>query len=422
MRHAFAEVIQRHGALLTAFSWSTEGKLKQTVYPFTDFDIKVVDLSHEADPARKARKITLTACEKPDFRLDQLPLFTMTMFNLGQGTWNLSLVFHDMYVFFQFSFLVPKTESSRIHSIMDDASFGIVLYELFALYHHGVDSLPPQNVQFSDFSDWFFHTSDRRIGSRDGQLKFWAENMKDVQPLNLGLATASDKPLSEITQVEATIDPTILSRYRGVMDGSGTTASVGFFAVFSVLLFRLSLQTSFVMGTPISHRRISRLANVVGPITNILPIATTINNNQSFHDHLTAFKSNFITCLANDDVDYYEDLHTRSTKSSLNSVQGGFFTHVFAHDGLNLDSISELALDMNNTRVHLDDIKSLMKIKKPYELFLDVYSKTGNVILRFDNHLFSAETARKILDTYVSIVGTIALNPHVQICDISLES
>ena len=299
---------------------------------------------------------------------------------------------------------------------MDDASFGIVLYELFALYHHGVDSLPPQNVQFADFSDWFFHTSDRRIGSREGQLKHWTENMKDVQPLNLGL-TACYKPLSESTQVEATVDPTVLSQYRGVMAESGTTASVGFFAVFSVLLFRLSLQTSFVMGTPVSHRRISRLANVVGPITNILPIATTVNSNQSFHDYLVAFKSNFITSLANDDVDYYEDLHNRSTKSSLHSVHGGYFMHVFAHNGLNLDTISELALDMNDTRVRLDDIKSL-KIKEPYELFLDVYSKTGNVILRFDDRLFSAETARKILDTYIAIVGTIALNPHVQICDI----
>jgi hypothetical protein len=268
---------------------------------------------------------------------------------------------------------------------MDDASFGIVLYELFALYHYGVDSLPPQNVQFSDSSDWFFHTSDRRIGSREGQLKHWTENMRDVQPLNLGLATASDKPLSEITQVEATVDPTISSQYRGVMDESGTTASIGFFAVFSVLLFRLSLQTS-VMGTPVSHRRISRLANVVGPITNILPIATTINRNQSFHDHLAAFKSNFIACLANDDADYYEDLHNRSTNSSLHNVDGGF-THVFAHDGLNLDSISKLALDMNDTRVHLDNINSL-KVKKPYELFLDVYSETGHIILRFDDHLF----------------------------------
>ena len=115
MRHAFAEVIQRHGALLTTFSWSTEGKLKQTVHPFTDFDIKVVDLSHEADPARKARKITLTACEEPGFRLDRLPLFTVTMFNLGQSTWNLSLIFHDMYVFFSSLFSFPRL---RIHEFI----------------------------------------------------------------------------------------------------------------------------------------------------------------------------------------------------------------------------------------------------------------------------------------------------------------
>ena len=295
---------------------------------------------------------------------------------------------------------------------MDDASFGIVLNELFELYHNGFDSLPPQAVQFSDFSDWFFH--DRRIGSREEQHKSWTENLKDIQPLNLGLANASNTPLLDIAQVEVKIDLTAISQYLAVMDQSGTTASVGFFAAFSVLLYRLSLQSTFVMGTPVSQRRISRLANVVGPITDILPIKTTIHDDQSFHDYLSDFKSNILASFANDDEGFYED-------SSLPGVHAGHSKHVFAHDHLNLDAITAHTSNMPEKRLQVDDICSLVKIKKPYELLLDVYSKTGHAILHFDNYLFSTETARKILDAYVAIVGRVALDSQVRISDIDIE-
>ena len=48
MREAFAEVIQRHGALRTAF-YSIQGKLGQCMYPFIDFEVDVVVLEAEAN-------------------------------------------------------------------------------------------------------------------------------------------------------------------------------------------------------------------------------------------------------------------------------------------------------------------------------------------------------------------------------------
>ena len=418
VRNAFNELVQRHGVLRTTFSWSTEGKLKQTVHSFMDFDITVVDFSDETNPSRKVRELAIVASKEPDFKVDRLPLFTATIVNLGNNKWNLNLVFHDMCVFFALSFSFPRLTVLN-HSIVDDASFGIVLHEFFVLYHNGFDSLPPQVVQFSDFSDWFFH--DHRIGSREGQHKSWTENLKDIQPLSLGLPNSCNTPLSDIAQVETRIDTAVISRYLTFMDQSGTTASIGFFAAFSVLLYRLSLQTSFVMGTLVSQRRISRLANVVGPITNILPITTTIHGDQSFHDYFSSFKSNLLASFSNDDEDYYESLHDPNSNSSPRGIHAGHFRHVFAHDRLNLDAIAELTSNMPEILLQMDDICSLAKIKKPYELLLDVYSKTGHVILHFDNYLFSAETARKILDAYIAIVGRVALDSYVQISDIAIE-
>ena len=61
MREAFAEVVQRHGALRTAF-FLVQGKLGQCVYPFLVFEVNVVDLEVEANPERKAYEMSLTVC------------------------------------------------------------------------------------------------------------------------------------------------------------------------------------------------------------------------------------------------------------------------------------------------------------------------------------------------------------------------
>ena len=101
MREAFAEVIQRHGALRTAFSLS-EGKLKQCVYPFLDFEIIVVDLKAEANPEQKAYEMSLDVCEELELTLEKLPLFRVTVFDLGNNEWSFSFVSHHMYVCLSF--------------------------------------------------------------------------------------------------------------------------------------------------------------------------------------------------------------------------------------------------------------------------------------------------------------------------------
>lgn len=106
MREAFAEVIQRHGALRTAF-FLNQGKLGQCVYPFLDFEVGVVDLEAEADPERKAYEMSLTACEEFDIKLEQLPLFRVTVFGLGNDAWSFSFISHDMYDVAPFSNLSP---------------------------------------------------------------------------------------------------------------------------------------------------------------------------------------------------------------------------------------------------------------------------------------------------------------------------
>lgn len=290
---------------------------------------------------------------------------------------------------------------------MDKSSLGVIFREVFTLYHDGPDSLEPQDMHFSDFSDWLFHTSDHRAELQKKQREFWTENIKDVQPMYLVSSTPSEEPLSDVTQIEATMDANTLALCHSLTKEAGAIPSDGFFAVYNTLLYNYSSQGTMVVGTAVAHRNTAQLANVVGPLTSFLPIKTIVDPNQTFQEYFTGFKADLTKSLENSDI-VYDDITPDPSRPS-NS-----FRHSFSYDGMNLDAISDLKLGLQVQSIH-----PLSKIRdEPQELLLDVYGKTGRVILQFNNHVFSEETARKFLDTYVALVETICRSPDSKICDL----
>ncbi|KAH9923014.1 putative nonribosomal peptide synthetase [Amylocystis lapponica] len=392
MRKALVEVVQRHGALRTTFAWNeTLGKLEQTIHPSVEFDSKLVDLSSDPDGEKKAFDMALAENREPGFRLDQLPLVSTTMYKLGGGTYAFSVVIH--------------------HIIIDETSLGVFFYELFMLYLHGIDSLQPVHYHYSDFSDWFLRTASRRTELRDAQLQFWADTLNDVQPLHLTLAKPSDVEYCSVTQIEGSIDPEALTQYRKLISSASVTEFAGFFAVYNILLHKYSSQSNFAVGTPVTQRSLPQLEDVMGFFSNILPIRTTIDEEQTFVDYLAAFKDILMDSLAHDDVTY-EDIVAQGKTSAQNR---GYFKHLFAR-GFNLEMIEEF----ENASMKANGIVSLPNGEEKYEFLLVAHTKTGKLVLRFDNHLYSEETARQFLDAYIGLVGTLGLAPNVKIRDIRL--
>jgi non-ribosomal peptide synthetase component F len=294
---------------------------------------------------------------------------------------------------------------------MDKSSLSIIFRELFTLYLMGVDNVSLPGLHYSDFSDWLFRTSDVRAQLKNEQLKFWTENLRDVQPLHLTLATPTDELLSPITEIESTIDVRPLKRFHTLISEAEATPFCGFFAAYNILLFKCSSQSSFAVGTVVDQRNIAQLANVVGFFANILPVKTYIDASQTFPQYLTSFKGDLLKSLENDDV-AYEDILSHSGDPS---PFGGYFRHMFTFSGLSLDAIEELELDGIQVRT----IIPLPKVGDQSELSLTVHSSTGRVVLQFDNHLFSEETARMLLTAYVTLVKNLGRDSSVKIREVS---
>lgn len=393
MTEAISEVVRRHGALRTAFTWNEElGKLEQTVYPDVDFQATLVDLSSEPDPAAKAYEMSIALNNEPNFKLDRLPLLIATMFDLGDNTWAFNIVVH--------------------HIIVDAASLGIFFYEMFKLYLDGPGSLPDVAIHYSDFSDWLSKTSERRAELREQHLRSWSERLDDTQLLHLTLATPSNHELAPVTQIEAKIGVGPLEQYLKLITSVAVTPFAGFFAAYNILLHKYSGQSTFVIGTAVTQRNLSMLSNVIGFFANMLPIKTVVDETQTFAEYLQEFKTTLIACLVHDEVTY-EDLVGFSKSSSSSR---GYFKHLFASGGMNMETISQL----DSNYINANSSVTLPNGEEQYELLLTVHPNNGHVILRFHNHLYTQRAARQFLEAYIYLVETLGKSPESKIRDISV--
>ena len=396
MAKAVEETVNRHGSFRTTFHWDEEkGKLMQTIHPSVHVhNISTVDLSEEPNAYKKAYDMSVANNMNHQFSLDKLPLISSVMYKLGGESYAFHITAH--------------------HIMTDETSFGVFFYELFQLYVHGIDSLPPVQLHYSDFSDWLIRTADRRAELRDEQIKYWDQKLQGVQPLVLTLAKPSEVERSPVTQIEGCINSEALKRYSDYITSTSATPFAAFFAVYNLLLYKYSAQNSFVVGTAVTQRSMAQLQEIIGFFANMLPIRTTIEDDMTFAEYLNLFRQGLVADLSNDDVTY-EDIVSQ-TKSS--SQDRSYFKHLFAPGGLNTRIASELATsNMSATSTIL-----LPNGEEKYEFLLTVNYKTGDVTLRFDNYLYTEETARQFLDAYLGLVDTLGKDPHVRIGDVSAVS
>ncbi|KAF9238195.1 putative nonribosomal peptide synthetase [Melanogaster broomeanus] len=393
LEDALQEIVQRHGALRTVFSWNEElAKLEQTVYPSVEVGITFHDLSSELNASAKAYELSTLMNGQPNFSLGCPPLLQVSAFDYGGSIWALSVIIH--------------------HIVIDEASVAVFLSELFHLYVNGPDSLPDMKIHYSDFSDWLVQTSVRREELKREQLRFWGEFLQDLEPLHCSLATPSVEPLATITQIDTSISEGILTRFFEITKAAHATAFAVFFAVYNVLLHKYTNQVTFAVGTTVTQRTFPSLSNVIGMFANVLPIKTIIREDELFVDYLARFKETVIACLANGDVGYEDIVASGKTFPH----QRGYFKHLFSVGGLDAENLYQL----ENDSIRSMGATFLPNHEQHYEFLLTVHPKTGHVVLRFDRHSFTEQAARQFLDAYTALVGSLAKDPEITIRDICM--
>ncbi|WP_394836372.1 amino acid adenylation domain-containing protein [Pendulispora rubella] len=222
------------------------------------------------------------------FELARGPLFRASLCEVGSGEHVLVLSIH--------------------HAAADGWSLEILRRELAQLYHARGDAesakLSPLPFQYVDYAAW-----QRQVAEGEAfeeSLRYWKEQLAGSLPV-LELPSDRARPARKRYVGGTTSRPLPVSLHAALQQSStrtGVTPFMVLLAAFDALMFRLSGQSDFAVGSPISGRNLAEFEGLIGCFVNTLVLRTTVAPHESFETLLARVKATSLSAYAHQDVPF----------------------------------------------------------------------------------------------------------------------
>jgi amino acid adenylation domain-containing protein/non-ribosomal peptide synthase protein (TIGR01720 family) len=388
---AINHVVLKHESLRTYFQ-EYNGILLQKIIDKPNININYFDLTLQNNTVDKLKLSNVQI--HSSFNLGMCPLFKITLFKLSEKNAELLLTIH--------------------HSIADGKSINIIYCDLVEFYANKYKIFVYENkLQFSDFSVWH-HEYAKSIKNK--QLAYWKDILADDIPIlelcfdysrrahqtfagnnfSFSLGTCRNK-LNKLHQINPQI----------------TVFNV-FFTIYAIFLYRYSMQTTIIIGIPITQRRMKEFEDTVGMFANSLPIKLQFNPKQTFMETLTQVNALIIESQLNSDV--YLDEIIDSIALPRSSGYSPLFQTMFM-------------LDEETKTIECDNLKfSLLGIETntaKFDITLAIkVQDDGNIsgIFEFNTALFKGDTIRLMAESFALLCQGVLENPHDKINKYALLS
>ncbi|HYN20124.1 MAG TPA: condensation domain-containing protein, partial [Thermoanaerobaculia bacterium] len=261
---AFRGVVRRHSALRATFS-ERGGRPMQRAGPPPEMLVEV-GAAGWSDAVLMER---LTADANRPFDLERGPALRSVLYPRSDEGPYLLLVFH--------------------HLVIDGRSLWRLLEELgerYRLEREGGAAPAPPTASYRDFVAWQEALLDGPEGKR----------LRELWRARVGGLAAPELPADRLRRAAPLaprgsswrfhIGSELTSSLRALAATRRTTLSTVLLAVFEVLLHRWTGQDEFLLGTAVWGRSRPELADVVGCLFNVVPVAVSLSSRLIFEDHL----------------------------------------------------------------------------------------------------------------------------------------
>lgn len=264
---ALNTVLQRHDSFSISFK-EENGKpvlIHNAVYQLTKENL-LVDLSSAEDSQKEVKAFIKTNYDQV-LNLEKSPVNTIKLIQSAKD---------------EFIFLFETH-----HIIWDQTSSFIFARELQQSYNNLIHDQPVQldalPVNYLDYASWM--NGLLVDGKLEKERKYWLDKFKTC-PDFLELPLDRPRPLIQSFDGAYVYENASLE-FKQKLDTfckqNDTTLQIFLLSVFNLLLFRLTGQNDFVIGTPILNRDHEDLENVIGLFASALPIRVdNIDINESF--------------------------------------------------------------------------------------------------------------------------------------------
>ncbi len=200
------------------------------------------------------------------------------------------------------------------HIVTDGWSQGVLARELSALYaacRRGPDASPPLPelpVQYGDFAVWQRRWLEGDVLRR--QLGFWKQRLRGVPALELPVDRPRPVDRSQPASPGGAAGVERLRLSAELVDaltaigGGSTTPFMALLAAFSGLLYRLTGQVDFAVGSPVANRRRPELEGLIGLFINLLALRVDLAGDPSYRQLLARVREAALGAFSHPDLPF----------------------------------------------------------------------------------------------------------------------
>jgi amino acid adenylation domain-containing protein len=396
LEQSLREIVQRHEILRTIFP-AVDGQPVQFISPEIDLALPFVDLRVLPETEREAEMQRLITEEaQQSFDLAQGPLLRIMLLCLAAEEHVLLLTIH--------------------HIIFDGWSVGVFVQELAQLYPvfciGQPSSLPKLPIQYVDYTVWQRQWLQGEV--LDTQLAYWKQQLA-VAPAVLELPTDRLRPAVHTfrgARQSVLIPPSLWAALEALSQREGTTLFMTLLALFQVLLYRYTGQQDICVGTPIAGRTRTEVEGLIGFFANTLVLRTDLSGTPTFRELLRRVREVALGAYMHQDMPFeklVEALHP-----ARNLSYSPLFQVMFS-----LQNVPPVPTAMAGLTLYQEPI-DIETAKFDLALIVVPQDQGLNATLKYNTDLFEAETIRRVLGHWRTLLDSVVAQPDVSIAAIPL--
>ncbi len=396
LQRCLSEVLRRHEALRTCFT-GVESQPAQVIQPAASVEIPLVDLEGSPQPEREetAKRLCAEEARRP-FDLTRDVLLRAKLFRLGEADHILLLTMH--------------------HIASDDWSVGLLNRELGTLYEAFVEGkaspLTELPVQYADFAAW--QREWLQGEALQEQLAYWRKQLESA-PAMLELPADHLRPAVQSYRgalMVGELPKPLSAALKELSRAEGATLFMTLLAAFQILLHRYSGSDQIVVGSPIAGRRHPKLERLIGFFVNTLTMQGDLSGDPSFRTLLARTREAALGAYAHQDLPFEQLVQELHPVRSVSHAP--IFQVLFVLQNAPWEAPTLPGLDVASVPIDIGISK--------FDLSLAVRERDGllRTVVEYSTDLFEAETIRRMLGHYQTLLEGIIANPDERLSELPL--
>jgi amino acid adenylation domain-containing protein len=402
LMRALHEIVRRHETLRTVFL-EMDGTPMQRICPPSPFPIPIIDL----------RERSLEEQQSETRRLLKEEL--AASFDLHQGL----LLRASVILLAEHAFIVML----NMHHIASDGwSTEIFREELGALYEafsHGRPSpLPALPIRYMDYVLWQQQKLQGPLLER--QLAYWKQQLANL-PGPLVLPTDRPRPARQTINggiYRFMLPAGLPQALQDLGQDEGVTLFMTLYAIFHILLCRLSGQEDVLVGTPIANRTRTDFGKLIGCFVNSVVFRPDLAGNPSFRAFLQRIRAVALGAYNHQDIPFEQVLHAIRLERDSAYTYAPLFQVMFHFQPLVIMPVRQVKLNVEHLKEKNIAAKFDLSLRMKVEESEEGMGLSGEFL--FNTDLFDHSTMARFAARLIHLCEGVVAQPDQQIWQLPL--